>query len=479
MKKGFKISKTFLILVIIALFIFFLPSIVSLGGKSILINLIAKKQNAKISLERLELSWLGPQTLKGLKYQDKNLDLDFESMTSNISLFSLSLILKNVDKATTFLTHTQIKNGNVKLHFPNEASTEFSNINLLAQTKGTDGALNLSIQGKTAFEKALGSFDISLDKENSKWQSNIVCKQLPVKGIDEIVSFYYPKFNECLISILGSLLDLNFHSELTDLQGPFSITLTSTNGKADVIGNFNKNNITLTSDAFLSFTIDGSSNSMLSSIKSESAIALKIDAADFFIPLKSFDLQNLKVGHAYLDLGKMKVPTKGPIAQITKIMKQGSSKMADLWFTGVNLKLENGILFTDRMDELINNSLHVCTWGNVNIINKQLRMYLGLTADTLSSVFGLNDLPDDYVIKVPITGTLDKMKVDASGASAKIVALSALKSKTGIAGLIGGVLTHVDRDTDIPSPKLPYPWEGKVKKPSKAKTKVPDIFKLF
>ena len=96
----------------------------------------------------------------------------------------------------------------------------------------------------------------------------------------------------------------------------------------------------------------------------------------------------------------------------------GNAKTVHMWFTPVNLRIMNNILYTDRMDILIDNDLHICTWGNINLQNKRLNMNLGLTAYTLENIFGLSNLDPDYVITIPITGTLDKPKLDSSGATA-------------------------------------------------------------
>ena len=137
-------------------------------------------------------------------------------------------------------------------------------------------------------------------------------------------------------------------------------------------------------------------------IKSLEPIIIRISKEDFSLPLSFFKLENLNIKHATLDLNKMIISNTGVINTVTNLAKMPSAQTVSLWFTYVNFKIENGIFYSDRMDFLINNDIHLCSWGKINLIDKNLKMYFGITSDTLESIFSIQNLSDDYVIKIPV-----------------------------------------------------------------------------
>ena len=83
-------------------------------------------------------------------------------------------------------------------------------------------------------------------------------------------------------------------------------------------------------------------------------------------------------------------------------------------------------------------------------------MTLGITASALKKAIGLQGLPQSYVLKIPVKGTLDKVNIDSDYASSKITALMIWKNKAVQKGLAPfyEILNQI-----IPPPKPPFPWE--------------------
>jgi hypothetical protein len=131
----------------------------------------------------------------------------------------------------------------------------------------------------------------------------------------------------------------------------------------------------------------------------------------------------------------------------------------NLWFTPLFFNLHEGLLETSRVDFLIDQKIHICTWGTIDYLNDQLDMFVGLPADTLQQSFGIQKLPDAYVMKIALTGTMKKPKLATHAAAAKIAALLAAQKSshnwlsTGVFSLFGGI------DTSVPPPNRPFPWE--------------------
>ena len=136
----------------------------------------------------------------------------------------------------------------------------------------------------------------------------------------------------------------------------------------------------------------------------------------------------------------------------------------EAWFTPVSFQLQNGRLETGRLDALLSRSVHICSWGSVNLLTEKLHMYLGLPADTLQGSFGITGLPSDYVLKIPLRGTLSHPELSTSSAAAQIASMAATQNiplpKVGkMFEKITKTVSTVKNDKDVPPAKRPFPWE--------------------
>jgi hypothetical protein len=479
-KKTFYITTTLVILLII---IFFLPRIFSTRpGTDFLLKRIERKTNSTIKIESFNLTWFGPQIIKKLNYKDQNLSLQVESIISNMSLFSFYKSLKSYKKLN-FFANTDINNLNVQFHFPNLPQASFHNVNafIKADMKGLN---SININGQTTENNKTGKFNALINFQKNKIYTKIVGTNIPTIGIDQLFFYNNKKYQNLLVQFLGPSLNLEIDSILDNLTGPINIDLNSSYSQAKLNIFYEKDKITLQDTATIIFNLPGINPNFIKNInyiKSIDPIIVRISKEDFSFPIFPFKLEKLNIKYATLDLNRMIVSNTGAIRSITNFAKMPSSQVVSLWFTYVNLQIKNGILYTDRMDFLINDDVQLCLWGNVNLLNHNLKMYLGITQDTLLAVFGIQNLPSDYVIKIPVKGTIENPKIDASAATAKILALSTLQTGKGIGSIIGGVITRIQKDEDIPPPKRPFPWEGKIKRKRSRQPPIDlnNIFDLF
>ncbi len=480
-----KSKKTIITLICIfiafVVLIFFLPTFFSTKlGTNLLISKIKKKSNAKIQIESFHLTWMGPQKIKNLSYKDPNIDMDVESITSNMSLLSFVKSIKSYKKFK-FLANTEIKNLNADIHFlNNRANFNDVNASIKANLKGVN---SIEIEGKTLHNNISGNFNAFIEIDEEKIQSTINAKNIPTIGLDQFLFYKNPKYQNILSKILGTSLDLQIKSNLQNLKGPIDIDLKSTNAHAILNLFYEQDKIFLTKLANIVLNLPAINPQFVKNIsylasEKKFPIIVKISKDNFSYPISPFKMKNLKIGHLSLDLNKMIVSNTGAIKTLTLLAKLNSSNLVNIWFTKVNIQIENAMLFLDRMDFLIDETIHLCTWGRIDLNNRTLKMNLGVTADTLYSVFGIENLPDDYVIKIPIKSTIDDPKIDISKATAKIVALSTLQKSNKIGSIIGGFITRLQKDQkNIPKAKRPFPWEGKIRKKTPREIDIFDFFK--
>ena len=59
------------------------------------------------------------------------------------------------------------------------------------------------------------------------------------------------------------------------------------------------------------------------------------------------------------------------------------------------------------MDTLVADTIHICTWRNIDQIQDRLDMILSLPVDTLRSAYSINPLPREFKLKIPISGSTE------------------------------------------------------------------------
>jgi hypothetical protein len=139
-----------------------------------------------------------------------------------------------------------------------------------------------------------------------------------------------------------------------------------------------------------------------------------------------------------------------------------SAQWVNVWFTSIDATYKNGVLQLGRLDALLANAIHLCAWGDIHLARDRLDLTLGLPADTLSESFGIQNLSPNYVLKIPVEGTLENPELTTGPATAKIATMAAaqLIPKPGPLGTFFKVINAATSDnSDVPPPKRPFPWE--------------------
>ena len=90
----------------------------------------------------------------------------------------------------------------------------------------------------------------------------------------------------------------------------------------------------------------------------------------------------------------------------------------------------------ERTEIMIAQTYQVCIWGDLKFPSQKVDMVLGLTAGCLRAAFGIKNLPDDYVLQIPMKGPMNDVKIDSGKATAKIAALL-LWQQNDLSGALG------------------------------------------
>lgn len=179
----------------------------------------------------------------------------------------------------------------------------------------------------------------------------------------------------------------------------------------------------------------------ITSFQSNQPVVLTVSEKNFSFPLP-FSIEKLKA-EGTLELGQVKCQNGKTLASILNLLSVAEANQMSVWFTPLAFTIENGILNTERMDALLANQIHVCTWGKIDLNQDQVFVNLGLPADTLENAFGLKNLAPESVLKIPIRGSTKDPQIDKKRALAQVAKMLFFKSD------------------EAPPPKLPFPWEKK------------------
>lgn len=238
-----------------------------------------------------------------------------------------------------------------------------------------------------------------------------------------------------------------------------------------VKGRLSQNALTLQEPVQASIQIDSKISEILfhdanphflKGIQTKDPILVHIDPNFFSFP-RPFSLGEFKV-RGNLDLGWLICENGKTLASFVALATGAESPVRQMsgQFTPMEFQLDRGLLKTGRMDALFEHAIHVCTWGDIDLLNDLLTMNIGLSADTLERSFGIQNLDPNYVLKVPIQGSLRDPEIVKGPAAAQIAALIAAKklSKKTIFGKVADALSRPTLDPDIPPAKHPFPWEN-------------------
>lgn len=429
-------------------------------------------QDATILLELLDMQMPLSTLLAGINGRWRD-----SSLKAKVSCYETSLI-DTISKESILLKSTQgvieKKPGpsDVLLSLLADASTTSAN------AKEASGVLKLTASVSDIYEE---KGQLNFSHPSAKLDMNI--QKMP-SSVFDMLSRVAGYSSSPFAALFGSSLSATAQLQMKEGSGPVSVSIFSSGARASVIGTMTKGTLTLKEPLYAQVTMTdelsrlllGSVNPLnISQIRSSSPITLEVQPAGVSIPVTSFSLERLNIPKARLELGQVQCSNEGNLSITLGLLKSvqlSQNKYLNLWFTPIDLGVKNGVINMERADILIADTFDVCLWGKVNPIADKVDMTLGLTADCLAKAFSIGNLPEDYVLQIPLSGSLKDVKLNTGKATAKIAALFAWQQASkaggsavgGAAGdLFGQLMNKLGslplNDGDTPPAKRPFPWE--------------------
>jgi hypothetical protein len=347
-------------------------------------------------------------------------------------------------------------------------------------------AFMLTASGAPEGSMALkGTFDLS----NGSVDLDSRLDQFPSDALD-VISRSLGKSSVSMATLFGPYINLTAQSSLNHWNGPIKLQVNSPNIRASLNGAVSNGLLHLNESFHMQMSmtpdlsrllLDSVNPLSLSSITAEAPITLEIPSQGFSYPIAPLADAKINIPSGRIELGKLYCHNEGNLniaLGLLKLSQFSQNQNLELWFAPLDFHITNSLMECERTEILIAGDYQVCVWGKLNFISRKIDMVLGLTADSLKAAFGITNLPDNYVLQIPMKGSMDKVKINTGKAAAKIAALLLWQQKSSSdQGAAGSLLDKFINklgplpggDSKAPPVKKPLPWDNGEKDSTKKK----------
>lgn len=452
---------------------------------------VKEKSVFSINLAKMSLP-VTPKKPTGT-FADRIPDIAFDLNTLQLSLTGNNPKLSFYDKSSQELIQLSAMTFSLNkgptpspLSIALDTSVFSQSVSSEASQNGKNGSFSLSGQLEPTLDSS-GRFDLS----QLTTQLQLKVQQFPSRILD-LLARAKGRNDFPFTTAFGNLINASATLDLKNFTGPVSLNLNTPLTRASLSGSLASGALLLNEPIYAQVKITPEMSRLalkeinplnLSYLYSQDPITLEIADQGFYFPIYPLNMGKVAIPHATLELGKISCRNEGNINIALGLLK---SKQLDkgndlmLWFAPIDLSIQRGLADIERTEILLAETFDICVWGQVDLLQNYVDMTLGLTAATLSKAFGIKNLPEKYVLTLPMKGPADNVQINTSKATAKIALLLAWQQKN-IAGAIGGgpagaivgemlkkMATLPDFDVKVPPAKHPFPWE--VDKSPKKKT---------
>lgn len=276
-------------------------------------------------------------------------------------------------------------------------------------------------------------------------------------------------------AVLGEQVNAHIHGEISQLTGPITIDVQSSNFKAKLPLQLQKNAFYLREYVNAEITLTEAVNETLlkdiaplfiTGIFSDHPLKVYIDPQGFVLPIRPYSLERVQIDKAIFDIGKIRVRNGGQVLSLLQFLNAkeiSPDGLMEAWFTPIYMSLRNGVASYQRFDALLASNIHIALWGSINLINDNVNMTLAIAPTTLYERFKISGLTKKDMFQVQMTGTTSKLDLDWSSAYSRIAWIVARSAAGQLSNILGGILEHLisSPEKEIPPPTTsPFPWES-------------------
>ncbi|WP_420420574.1 hypothetical protein [Simkania sp.] len=362
--------------------------------------------------------------------------------------------------------------------------TQLERLDLSVDKKQAPGPLTFKMQGNVSPEGSRQSGQIrgegtlddfltpqgKVDLEDVTASIHSQIQRLPTVFLDALSNINDPS-GVPPSAVLGDIVNATFDAELIKENGKLTFDVDGTNCRAKMEGTVANGYLYLNEPLQAAMTISPKMNEILAKSAKivvaslKNPIALYVSEKGFSVPIKDLALKSTNLSYGMIDFGQITCRNTGSASDISGIFKmEGNQNLISLWFAPMEFNIKSGLMYVDRTEILYNRAYQVALWGDINFVGRYVDMILGLTAQSLRAALGISGLDPSYVLQVPVKGPFGNVQIDKGTATSRIALLIARKQVAPRAGVWGQVFGAIggmaDDQSNVPSPKPPFPWQN-------------------
>jgi hypothetical protein len=365
-----------------------------------------------------------------------------------------------------------------------QANFESSNISnqLVFSARASGGRGYTNEEGKQAGLSLNGTVEQVLTAEgkldpNMSVAMDGIADEVPVSLLCELLCSD-SKMNKKVQALVGSRLNSQLKIQLRQMSGPIYLTVNGSNGNFLIDGSITNGHLKLNRNFEAEIAVTPELGKyvlsdyipILGDIHSaEKPIKLTIGQQNFTFPITNPTLEQITIGQASLELGKLYFANTGALGKSLKLLVPGNTNFLSIWLTPAYFTLSQGTLGLQRVDMLISDRYPVAAWGNMDFFRDRVNMMIGLSGAAINKAFGVSGVQNKYMLQLPLRGTLKDAAIDKSKVAARLSAIVA-QNHGGPQGLVLGTILDVASggltEEAPPEPTtIPLPWANQYEDP--------------
>ncbi|MBS0620752.1 MAG: hypothetical protein JSS61_04765 [Verrucomicrobia bacterium] len=357
---------------------------------------------------------------------------------------------------------------------------ESNPLQLSLSTAVMQGTKRGSLSLKAAASELSNLSQLSCDVE-------LALQQFPTRALD-VLARAQGRNDSPFTALFGGTIDMTGRLNLKEFTGPISLSIQSQLTRASMKGKFASGALLLDEPIHAQMQITPEVSRLvlkevnplnISQFYSKDPVTVEIPATGFYLPIYPKNLQKMALPSSRIELGQIYCQSEGNLKTALSILKsKQSGRELMVWFAPLDFSVRQGVASVERTEILLADTYDIAIWGNFDLSKNYVDMLLGLPGETLYKAFGVKNLPENYVLTIPMRGPADNVEVDTGSATSKITLLLAWQhankatgiGKTPGGAIIGGLIqtfaTLPDSDAKVPPAKRPFPWEVRRSKTS-------------
>lgn len=373
------------------------------------------------------------------------------------------------------ITQHQVTLNDIQGQIVSQDISQHTAFNMKAEGQTTNGkSTTLNIVG--ALERGFNS-DGSINHHDLSLSLDATVDNLPIPLLCQLACLN-PSMYQKLDALIGPTLDAKIKAQLQQMNGPVYVDLKGKNGRTILDARLTNGNMTLNNNFYAElnatpqlgqYVLQDVIPFLSGMIGSDQPLKLAIAKEGFSLPVRNFALQNVSIGGATLELGKVRFSNQGQLAKVLSLLTTASANEIMVWLTPTYFSMNNGVFKLERVDMLISDLYPIAAWGKVDTLNDNVNMVIALSGSAISRAFNVQGIKRNYYLQLPLRGTMSNASIDKSKAVARLSALVA-QSQGGPHGLVLGTVLDIATGglTEESPPKpttSPLPWNSLMEEP--------------